>query len=278
MEFPLLPSRPRDSHKGLFGHIGIIGGAPGMVGAVLLAGRAALKSGAGLVTVGMLDDAIHADFSTPELIFAPPDNLAADTRLSVLAIGPGLGQTRLAYELMKTAILLPSPLVIDADGLNVMAVHPDLVKACQQRSSPTLLTPHPGEASRLLKTSTADIQAGREQAAKELAVRFNAFVALKGAGTVLAAPDGKLEINSTGNPALSAPGMGDVLTGILAAFLARLTPWQALLRAVWLHGQAADDAIAEGLGPEGLTASELIDFARIRLNKTGLLNTPRIHH
>ena len=269
MEFPLLPSRPHDSHKGLFGHIGIIGGAPGMVGAALLAGRAALKSGTGLVTLGMLDDTIHVDFSTPELMFAPPEKLAADQRLQLLAIGPGLGQTRLAFELVKSSLLHAAPLIIDADGLNVLAQHAELAEACSQRSSPTLLTPHPGEAARLLKMNAADIQAGREQAAKELAARFNAHVALKGASTVLAAPDGKLKINPTGNPALSAPGMGDVLTGILAAFLARLAPWEALQRAVWLHGQAADDAVSEGLGPEGLTASELIDYARQRLNKNG---------
>lgn len=268
MEFPLLPSRPHDSHKGLFGHIGIIGGAPGLAGAALLAGRAALKSGAGLVTLGMLDDTIHVDFSTPELMFAPPEKLAADKRLSVLAIGPGLGQTWLAFELVKTALLHPAPLVIDADGLNVLAEHAELAEACAQRSSPTLLTPHPGEAARLLKRNAAGVQAGREQAAKELAVRFNALVALKGTGTVLAAANGNLEVNSTGNPALSAPGMGDVLTGILAAFLARLAPWDALQRAVWLHGQASDDAVGEGLGPEGLTASELTDFVRKRLNKT----------
>ncbi len=267
MEFPLLPSRPRDSHKRLFGHIGVIGGARGMVGAVLLAGRAALNSGAGLVTVGMLDDTIHVDFNTPELMFAPPENLAADARLSVLAIGPGLGQTRLACELVESALRHHAPLIIDADGLNVLAGHADLAEACARRTSPTLLTPHPGEAARLLKTSAANIQADREQAAKELAVRFNALVALKGAGTALASPDGKLEINPTGNPALSAPGMGDVLTGMLAAFLARLEPWDALRRSVWLHGQAADDAVVEGLGPEGLTASELIDYARRRLNK-----------
>jgi hydroxyethylthiazole kinase-like uncharacterized protein yjeF len=269
MGFPLLPSRPPDSHKGLFGHIGIIGGAPGMVGAALLAGRAALKSGAGLVTLGMLDDTIHVDFSTPELMFAPPEKLAADQRLSVLAIGPGLGQTRLADELVESSLLHAAPLIIDADGLNVLARHRELAKACAQRSSHTLLTPHPGEAARLLETNAADIQANREQAAKALAMRFNVYVALKGAGTVLAAPDGKLAINPTGNPALSAPGMGDVLTGILAAFLARLEPWDALQRAVWLHGQAADNAVDEGLGPEGLTASELMAYARQRLNKNG---------
>lgn len=266
MEFPLLPSRPNDSHKGLFGHIGLIGGAPGMVGAVLLAGGAALKSGAGRVTLGVLDERMQVDFSTPELMFAPPEKLATDMGLSVLAIGPGLGQTRLAHELMETALRHHTSLIIDADGLNVLAGHAKLAEACTRRTSPTLLTPHPGEASRLLKMNAADIQGDRKQAAKQLAVRFNAYVALKGAGTVLAAPNGKLEINPTGNPALSAPGMGDVLTGILAAFLAKLEPWEAMQRAVWLHGQAADDAVAEGLGPEGLTASELIDFVRRRLN------------
>lgn len=267
MASPLLPPRPHDSHKGLFGHIGIVGGAPGMVGAALLAGRAALKCGAGRITLGVLDDSIHVDFNVPELMFAPPDRLATDTRLSVLAIGPGLGQTRLAYELVKTALLHPAPLVIDADGLNMIAEHPDLAEPCAQRLSPTLLTPHPGEAARLLKSSATAIQANREQAANELAAHFHAFVALKGAGTVLAAPDGTQEINPTGNPALSAPGVGDVLTGVLSAFLARLEPWEALRRAVWLHGQAADDAVSEGLGPEGLTATELIDYARRRLNK-----------
>jgi hydroxyethylthiazole kinase-like uncharacterized protein yjeF len=268
MEFPLISPRSRDSHKGLFGHIGILGGAPGMVGATLLAGRAALKCGAGLVTVGMLDEAIHVDFNTPELMFAPPEKLAADAQLTVLAIGPGLGQTRLARELTEAALRHHAPLIIDADGLNVLAERPDLAEICKQRSSPTLLTPHPGEAARLLKTGAADIQSNREQAAKEISRQLKALVALKGAGTVLASPDGKLEINPTGNPALSAPGMGDVLTGILAVFMARLDPWEALQRAVWLHGQAADDAVGEGLGPEGLTASELIDYARQRLNKT----------
>ncbi len=269
MEFPMLPSRPRDSHKGLFGHIGILGGASGTVGATLLAGRAALKCGAGLVTLGVLDEAIRVDFDTPELMFAPPDALASDARLSVLAIGPGLGQTRLAHELVEAALDHPSPLVIDADGLNILAARPELTASCAQRAAPTLLTPHPGEAARLLGVNAADVQADRKQAALTLSVRFNALVALKGAGSVLATQDGKAEINPTGNPALSAPGMGDVLTGILAAFLARLDAWQALRRAVWLHGQAADDALAQGLGAEGLTASQLIEFANARLNKSG---------
>lgn len=262
----LLPPRPADSHKGLFGHIGLIGGAPGTVGALLLAGRAALGSGAGLVTLGMLDDAIRVDFAAPELMFSPPDSLATDLELSVLAIGPGLGQSRQAFDLMQVALLHPALLVVDADALNLIARRRDLAYLCARRNAHTLLTPHPGEAARLLQVSTQEIQENRELAARELSIRFNALVALKGAGTVLARPDGEIEINKSGNPALSAPGMGDVLTGIMAALAARLAPWEALRCAVWLHGKAADDAIEDERGVEGLTATELIGYARQRLN------------
>lgn len=266
MYAPLLPPRPVDSHKAMFGRIGLLGGAPGTVGALLLAGRAAVTSGAGLVTLGMLDESVRVDFATPELMFSPPGSLVADLELSVLAVGPGLGQSRPAFELMQVALLHPALLVIDADGLNLMARSKELAYLCSRRESPTLLTPHPGEAARLLQAGSRDIQQNRELAARELAAGFNALVALKGAGTVLARPDGEIEINGTGNPALSAPGMGDVLTGMLAAFAARIAPWDALRLAVWLHGQAADDAVEEMGGVEGLTASELIDFARHRLN------------
>lgn len=266
MEFPLLPPRPHDSHKALFGCVGVIGGAPGMVGAALLAGRAALQCGAGLVTLGVLDEAVRVDFSTPELMFALPDSLVVDPALTVLAVGPGLGQTRAAFELLEAALRSPATLVVDADGLNCLAQREDLARICALRTAPTLLTPHPGEAARLLNTRVDDIQSNREQAARELAATFNAWVVLKGAGSVLARPDGAILLNETGNPALSAPGMGDVLTGMLATFLTRLQPWEALRRAVWLHGQAADDAVAEQHGPEGLTASELIGWVRRRLN------------
>jgi hydroxyethylthiazole kinase-like uncharacterized protein yjeF len=266
MTAPLLPPRPHDSHKALFGRVGIVGGAPGMVGAALLAGRAALQCGAGLVTLGVLDAAVHVDFSAPELMFAPPETLVTDPGLTVLAIGPGLGQARAAVELLHAAVRHPGLLVVDADGLNGLAQHADLAAACAGRTAPTLLTPHPGEAARLLHTRAESIQADREQAARQLAATFQAWVVLKGAGSVLASPDGTVSINASGNPALSAPGMGDVLTGMLAAFLTRLPPGDALRLAVWLHGQAADDAVAEGLGPEGLTASELIERIRHRLN------------
>jgi hydroxyethylthiazole kinase-like uncharacterized protein yjeF len=266
MFIPLLPPRPADSHKGMFGHIGLVGGAPGTVGALLLAGRAALGCGAGLVTLGMLDDAVRVDFAAPELMFGPPESVVTDLELSVLAIGPGLGQSRQTFDLMQAALLHPAMLIIDADGLNLIARRGDLAYLCARRSAHTLLTPHPGEAARLLEVSAREIQENRELAARELAIRFNALVALKGAGTVLARPDGEIEINKTGNPGLSAPGMGDVLTGIMAALAARLVPWEALRQSVWLHGQAADDAVLQEGGIEGLSASELVGYARRRLN------------
>jgi hydroxyethylthiazole kinase-like uncharacterized protein yjeF len=263
---PLLPPRPTNSHKGMFGHIGLVGGASGTVGALLLAGRASLACGAGLVSLGMLDESVRVDYAAPELMFAPPDSLISDYELTVLAIGPGLGQSRQAIDLMQAAMLHPALLVVDADALNLLARRSDLAYTCSRRSSHTLLTPHPGEAARLLQVSTREIQENRELAARELADRFNALVALKGAGTVLARPDGVTEINKTGNPALSAPGMGDVLTGMMAAFAARLVPWEALRRSVWLHGQAADDAALQECGVEGLTALELVSYVRRRLN------------
>lgn len=266
MYFPLLPPRPANSHKGMFGHIALVGGAPGTVGALLLAGRASLGCGAGLVSLGILDEAVRVDYSAPELMFAPPTSLVTDYELSVLAIGPGLGQSRHAFDLMQAALLHPALLIVDADGLNLIARRSDLAYLCARRVAHTLLTPHPGEAARLLQVSTREIQSSREAAARELAVRFNALVALKGAGTVLADPDGKIEINQTGNPGLSAPGMGDVLTGILATLAARLVPWEALKRSVWLHGQAADDAAENEGGVEGLSASELVGYVRRRLN------------
>ena len=266
MSFPLLPPRPADSHKGMFGHIGLVGGGPGTVGALLLAGRAALGCGAGLVTLGILDESVRVDYAAPELMFAPPGSLVNHYDLTVLAIGPGLGQSRQAVDLMQTAMLHPALLVLDADALNLMARRGDLAYVCARRPGHTLMTPHPGEAARLLQVSTADIQANRELAARELANRFNALVALKGAGTVLARPDGTTEVNQTGTPALSAPGMGDVLTGMLASLAARLVPWEALKLAVWLHGQAADDAVRQEGCVEGLSASELTAYVRRRLN------------
>lgn len=261
---PSLEPRPRDSHKGSFGSVAVVGGAPGMAGAALLAGRAALKLGAGRVYVGMLER-LAVDCGQPELMLrAPEDAMAAAT---VLAVGPGLGQSDAAAALLAQALASELPLVVDADGLNLLARDAALAQRITVRPAPTFLTPHPTEAARLLGTATAEIQADRRAAALALARRLDAHVALKGSGTVVATPDGRWFINATGNPGLASAGSGDVLTGMLAALLGQgWQPLDALLGAVHLHGAAADACVAGGVGPIGLAAGELIDPARRLLN------------
>lgn len=261
-DVPLAPRR-RNSHKGIYGNAGILGGAHSMLGAVFLAGRAALKLGAGRVYVGLLDP--HApsfDPVQPELMLRKPEGVL-DAGLTALACGPGLGNSLQATEVLERALALAVPLVLDADALNLIAVETDLQAALADRPAPTLLTPHPAEAARLLDVEVEALQADRIGMAQEIAARHRAWVALKGCGTVVAAPDGRWWINTTGNPGMASAGMGDVLTGFAVALLA--LGWEAdraLLAAVHLHGAAGDAAVAAGTGPVGLAASELIDPAR----------------
>jgi hydroxyethylthiazole kinase-like uncharacterized protein yjeF len=155
----------------------------------------------------------------------------------VLAIGPGLGQSPRAHALLETALATPCPLVLDADALNLLASDPTLAKLAAQRPHPTLLTPHPGEAARLFGVATADIQANRIEAARNLSLHYRADIALKGAGTVIARPDGRYAINTSGGPWLAQAGSGDRLTGLVAALLGQgMEPGDALEAAVWLHG------------------------------------------
>jgi len=233
-----LPPRARNSHKGQFGHVGIVGGAAGMVGACLIAGRAALQQGAGSVTLGVLDERIVVDYFEPRLMFAVPENLL-NAHLDVLAIGPGLGQGTRAHALLQAALAASCPLVLDADALNLLAGDPDLARQATRRSAPTLLTPHPGEAARLLGMHNTDIQASRIEAAQRLGTQYHAHVALKGAGTVIAHPDGRYALNTSGGPWLAQAGSGDRLTGMIAALLGQgLAAGDALEAAVWLHGHA----------------------------------------
>jgi hydroxyethylthiazole kinase-like uncharacterized protein yjeF len=259
-----LKPRPRNSHKGMMGNVGIVGGAAGMVGAALLAGRAALKLGAGRVYVGLLDDrAVAVDSGQPELMLRPPREVLSSGFATALAIGPGLGQSSAALDLLQQTLGCELPLVVDADALNLLAAHPVLVRHVRRRTAPTLLTPHPMEASRLLGLSTAEISADRIGAALALAKKLKQTTMLKGCGSVVALPDGRWYINTSGNAGMASAGMGDVLTGIAALLLAQGWPAaQALLGAVHLHGAAADRLVEDGVGPAGLTASETIDSAR----------------
>lgn len=262
-----LPPRPHDSHKGDFGSVGILGGAPGMTGAVLLTARAALHLGAGKVYAASLSSSITIDFMQPEIMLLGPTQLL-DTALTVLAVGPGLGRSEQASQLLKIALQSLAILVLDADALNLLAESQSLKKLAQNRTSPTLLTPHPGEAAQLLGCDTRIIQRDRPAAALQLVEKYRAWVVLKGANSICAAPDKAWRINATGNPALSSAGMGDVLTGMVAALLAQgVAPFAALQLAVYLHGAAADALVQQGVGPVGLTASEVMLEARRLLNQ-----------
>ena len=264
----VLPPRPRNSHKGTYGSVGIVGGAHGMPGAILLAGRAALKCGAGRVYAGLLaHDAPRVDPLQPELMLRPADGVLRLDHLSAVAIGPGLGNSPDAEEYLDWAVEYPAPLVLDADALNLLATTESLKHKLKQRLIKYLLTPHPAEAARLLGCDTADVQRDRVSAALRLAAEWDAGVVLKGAGSVCAWPDGHWAINTSGNPGMASAGMGDVLTGILAGLLAQgVDERHALTAAVYLHGAAADHCVADGIGPIGLTAGECIDAARVLLN------------
>jgi len=267
--YSALPRRLFNSHKGTYGSVGIIGGAPGMVGAALLAGRAALKTGAGRVYVGLADE--HGPSVDPlqlELMLRRAETILELDHLTSLAVGPGLGQTTQSRTLLLSALDSSLPLVLDADALNLVGAHADVRSSLTARHAPTLLTPHPAEAARLLGCATGEIQHDRVAAAARLAERYRCGIVLKGAGSVCAWPDGEWAVNTSGNPGMASAGMGDVLTGVLAALLAQgAAPREALEAGVYLHGAAADILVAAGRGPAGLTAGEVIDAARDVLNK-----------
>ena len=260
----ILPPRRRNSHKGTYGSLGIVGGAAGMAGAALLAGRAALAIGAGRVYVGMLDaQAPHVDPGQPELMLRPAEEVLALEQLTCLAVGTGLGQSPQARSAVALALERDVPVVLDADALNLIGAHEALQEVCRSRRDATLLTPHPAEAARLLQLTTAEIQADRLGAALAIAARFNAGTVLKGAGSVLAFPDGRWSINTTGNPGLAVAGMGDVLSGIIGSLIAQgADPHLALIAGVQLHGAAADAVLADSGGPLGMSGSDVIQAAR----------------
>lgn len=261
-----LQARRKNSHKGSYGSVGIIGGASGMAGAALLAGRAALQLGAGRVYLGMLEHSLTVDPQQPELMLRTADEVIA--LATCLAVGPGLGQSAAALMLLRRAIDSPLPLLLDADALNLLAMHSVLMRKLSRRSAATLLTPHPAEAARLLGANTEIVQADRLTAARELAKRYKALVLLKGCGSIIALPDGRSFFNTTGNPGLATAGTGDVLSGFAAALLAQSWPAErALIAATHLHGAAADECVMNGIGPIGLSASELIAPARTLLNR-----------
>lgn len=262
--------RLANSHKGTYGRLGILGGASGMIGAALLAGRAALKLGAGRVYLGLLaqEGTPVVDPVQPELMLRSPSDFFDSDLLDSLVIGPGLGKEIAACIHLEQALQTDLPLVLDADALNLIATYPELGDALKARKAATILTPHPAEAARLLRMTTVAVQHDRLNAAQTLAQQFNCAIVLKGAGSICALPDGACYFNTSGNPGLSSAGTGDVLSGFLGALLVQgLSAKNALLLAVYLHGAAADVLLDQQCGPVGMTASEVIPAARDLLNR-----------
>lgn len=266
---PKPPSRPPAAHKGTAGLVLVVAGSRGMAGAAALTGNAALRGGAGLVRIATPDAALDTVAClAPCCTTAPlPDDgacvkataAAAIRRLAdgqhVLAMGPGLGQTLGVKSVVRSVLVgLEIPVVLDADALNVLAGNAN--ESLAKTRGPAVITPHPGEAARLLGTTPREVQADREGAAAALA-GLGAVAVLKGAGTVVC--DGRrLYVNTTGNPGMATAGAGDVLTGLVAALVASgMDPFDAAVLGVWAHGRAGDLA-AERLGVLGLTASDIL--------------------
>jgi hydroxyethylthiazole kinase-like uncharacterized protein yjeF len=251
-----LAPRRRNSHKGSFGDVVVLGGARGMAGAAVLAARAALHGGAGRVYAALLDPGMALDPLQPEIMFREAAGMELAGRCVVA--GPGMGNADAAIHLLGKVLEARGPLVVDADALNLAAARPALHEALAAHGGQLVLTPHPLEAARLLGVTASIVQADRLEHARELAMRFNCVVMLKGAGSVIARPDGFVAVNTSGNPGLATGGTGDVLAGFCGALLAQGWPaWEAALGAVWMHGAAADWLVEDGNGPIGLTAGEL---------------------
>jgi NAD(P)H-hydrate epimerase len=254
----LLPKRPATAHKGSTGQVLVIGGSPGMTGALAMTTLAALRTGAGLVFAGLRPDLPFPE-KTPEVIVKLwPALKGSWNQYRAIVFGPGLstaddGRAVLTELLSQTE----TPLVIDADGLNLLADNLSLLKKNSPKP-PVILTPHPGEMSRLCGIPTPDLQNNRLETAKTFAGEWGVTLVLKGARTVIAAPDGRTYINSTGNPGMASAGMGDVLAGVIGSLIAQgLDPTTAGVTGTYLHGWAGDLAAAE-LGPAGIIASDLL--------------------
>lgn len=257
----LFPLRPRDFHKGRSGHVLCIGGDHGAGGAVLLAADAALRTGAGLVSISTRGAHVTAALARrPEAMVHAVEDVAdllpLLARADVLAIGPGLGQGAWGHALLPTTLGQAQPRVLDADALNLMATNR------WNPSATDVLTPHPAEAARLLGSTTQAVQADRFSAAQALCERFGATVVLKGAGSIVAAPGAIPAVICAGNPGMAVGGMGDLLTGAIAALLAQgLAPRDAAIAGALLHA-AAGDAAARDDGERGLLPSDLLPWLR----------------
>ncbi|MBU1056114.1 MAG: NAD(P)H-hydrate dehydratase [Proteobacteria bacterium] len=281
----ILKPRKKDAHKGSTGHVFIIGGSPGKTGAAAMTSMAAMRAGAGLVTLGVpksLNNVIESTtleamscalsensegFLSESSFDAIMHNISGK---KCIAIGPGLGTDPSTKKLVLRLLHeIEVPIVIDADGLNLIAGETDTLKKLKL---PVILTPHPGEMSRLTGLTVSQIQKNRVACAREFATEFKVHLVLKGAGTVIAHPDGRVFINSTGNSGMASGGMGDILSGIIVGFAAQNYPAEdAVKLGVYLHG-AAGDSLFENMGPFGYIASDMLNIlpAQIGIHAKGI--------
>jgi len=256
---PRLPARTTSAHKGQFGHVLLIGGDRGFGGAITLSAQAALRCGAGLVSLATRPEHVPAALTRlPEVMTlgVSSANQLMDVLVhaSVLVVGPGLGQAPWGRSLLSAAAQAKMPQVWDADALNLLS------NADFKLTSGSVITPHPGEAARLLGISTSQVQGDRPAAARALVKKYSVACVLKGAGSLIADVDGRLALCDHGHPAMATAGLGDVLAGVIGALLAQgLSAFDAACLAVWLHARAGEQ---QGTMGRGLAASDLIPVIR----------------
>jgi hydroxyethylthiazole kinase-like uncharacterized protein yjeF len=262
-----LPKRNRSSHKGTYGKLLVVGGSRPMTGAITLTAKAALRSGAGLLTMAVPDDIYSVVANrVPEAMYYPCPSRdgsfsgvidVSTLDIDAIAIGPGMGRTDGARQLVRALLQQPVPMVMDADALFFWNEYASFVR---ERKSVTIVTPHPGEMARMLDLSIRDVEKDRFGISKRLATDYGIYVVLKGPYTIVTTPDGSQYVNTTGNPAMAKGGSGDVLTGMIAAFLMQHhSAQEAISNAVWIHGKAADMLVENGHSQWDLLAGDLID-------------------
>lgn len=267
-----LPERHANGHKGLYGSVAVIGGDRGMVGAALLSARSALRCGAGRVYTAMLcKNAPSVDVQQPEIMLRTTNSISQLQQLDTLIIGPGLGSSTQAVQLLEYWLEQDVAILLDADALNLIASHMHLAALVVSRRSETVITPHVGEASRLLNVDRDYIEQSRADSALKLAHLLRATCVLKGPGTICAHHAGVWFINTTGNVGLASAGTGDVLSGVIGSLMAQgLNGLEAAKLGVYVHGAAADTLVKKGVGPIGLSASEVLVEVRNQLNQMSL--------
>ena len=269
-------TRQSNAHKGHNGSVVCRGGSSGMAGAILLSAKSALLSGAGVVHVWMMDvNSHHVDPQSPEIMIHPCEGKIIQQITAInpacLVVGPGMQSDPINIPMLVEILNLDIPLVIDAGALNLISQNDDLLNQILNRQTFTVITPHPGEAARLLKITSDEVQKNREKYCLKLNKKIHCTVVLKGEHTLIANDQNTIYQCNDGNAGMASAGMGDVLAGLIGSMIAqgkhyKIDAFNACLLAVQLHAKAADQLVEAGFGPIGLTASELVNQIRKLIN------------